>query len=77
VAITPDGRRAVSASFDKTLKVWDLKSGQIITTFTCDAEARCCTFADDRRIVAGDSAGRMYFLCLELTPENSADRNRL
>ena len=27
VAVTPDGRRAVSASCDKTLKVWDLESG--------------------------------------------------
>ena len=25
VAVTPDGRRAVSASGDKTLKVWDWK----------------------------------------------------
>ncbi|HEY9891019.1 MAG TPA: hypothetical protein V6D37_04290 [Candidatus Sericytochromatia bacterium] len=28
VAITPDGKRAVSASRDHTLKVWDLKSGK-------------------------------------------------
>lgn len=27
VAITPDGRRAVSASHDRTLKVWDLDRG--------------------------------------------------
>ena len=32
VAITPDGRRAVSASEDKTLRVWDLESGQSIRT---------------------------------------------
>ena len=28
VAVTPDGRRAVSASDDKTLKVWDLEPGR-------------------------------------------------
>jgi WD40 repeat protein len=27
VALTPDGRRAVSGSGDRTLKVWDLESG--------------------------------------------------
>ena len=27
VAVTPDGKRAVSASADQTLKVWDLASG--------------------------------------------------
>ena len=32
VAITPDGRRAVSASDDNTLRIWDLESGQTIRT---------------------------------------------
>ena len=32
VAVTPDGRRAVSASNDKTLKVWDLESGRELCT---------------------------------------------
>ena len=32
VAITPDGRRAVSASWDNTLRVWDLESGQSVRT---------------------------------------------
>jgi WD40 repeat protein len=27
VTVTPDGRRAVSASWDKTLRVWDLATG--------------------------------------------------
>ncbi len=27
-AVTPDGRRVVSASYDKTLKVWDLETGR-------------------------------------------------
>ena len=32
VAVTPDGRRAVSASDDKTLKVWELGSGRELRT---------------------------------------------
>lgn len=28
VAVTPDGRQAISASHDHTLKVWDLESGR-------------------------------------------------
>ena len=30
----PDGRRAVSASDDQTLKVWDLESGRELRTLT-------------------------------------------
>lgn len=32
VAVTPDGRRAVSASRDRTLRVWDLERGQVVRT---------------------------------------------
>ena len=32
VAVTADGQRAVSASWDKTLKVWDLESGRELRT---------------------------------------------
>jgi len=32
VSLTPDGRRAVSASEDNTLRIWDLDSGQCIRT---------------------------------------------
>ena len=68
VAVTPDGKQAVSASLDQTLKVWDLERGTVVATFTCDgpASARCCAFGGDRRIVAGDQSGRVHFLTLEL-----------
>jgi hypothetical protein len=32
VAVTADGKRAVSASHDKTLKVWDLDAGRVLHT---------------------------------------------
>jgi WD40 repeat protein len=34
VAVTPDGQRAVSASDDHTLKIWDLGSGRELRTLT-------------------------------------------
>jgi WD40 repeat protein len=63
--VTADGERAVSASSDKTLKVWELEAGLPIATFHCDAPAYCCASADVRCIVAGDTGGRVYFLALE------------
>jgi WD40 repeat protein len=65
VAVTPNGKRGVSAFWDNTLKVWDLDTGQLIATFHCDTHASCCACADNHRIVAGDRGGRVYILSLE------------
>jgi WD40 repeat protein len=52
VAVTPDGRRAVSASGDGTLRLWHLESGEGIATFIFS-----CAFAPDGlTIVAGDES---------------------
>ena len=32
VAVTPDGRQVVSGASDKTLRVWDLASGETVRT---------------------------------------------
>jgi WD40 repeat protein len=32
VAITPDGTKIVSGSYDKTIKVWDIASGRLLNT---------------------------------------------
>ena len=66
VAVTPDGRRAVSASRDRTLKLWDLSHGKVVATFTADAKLLACAVGPDGRvIIAGDESGRVHFLSLE------------
>lgn len=66
VALSADERLAVSASEDKSLKLWDLETGCLIATFSCDAATRCCAFAGNRKIIAGDHAGRIHSLSIEL-----------
>ena len=65
MAVSADGRRAVSASLDTTLKVWDVETGALVTTFTCDAAAYCCAFNADDQFIAGDEGGHVHFLHLE------------
>ena len=58
----PDGRRALSASWDNTLKLWDIKTGAQVARFTCDAIATCCAVIDAHRLVGGDRLGRLHWL---------------
>jgi WD40 repeat protein len=67
VAVTGSGDRAVSASDDRTLKVWDLQTSHVVATFTADAALLCCAMATaGTTIVAGDASGSIHFL--ELIP---------
>lgn len=66
VAVTPDGRLAVSASDDHTSRVWRLRDGTLLATFTGEGVGRSCAVASDRSaIVAGDALGRVHVLRLE------------
>ncbi len=53
-ALSADGRRAVSASFDKTLKVWDVDSGTELTTLAGHSASvdGVALSADGRRAVS-------------------------
>ena len=66
VAITADGRRAVSASADNTLRVWDLESGKELALLTADGTTTSCAVSlDGRTIVAGEATGNMHILKME------------
>ena len=68
MAVSPDGRRAVSGS-DKTLKVWDLERETVLATFTADHAIHAVACVSDRLLVAGDAGGRVHLLELVL-PED-------
>jgi WD40 repeat protein len=55
VAIAPDGRRAVSASDDRTLRLWDLESGRTIRVLEghTDSVLAVAVTSDGRRAITG------------------------
>jgi len=57
VAVTADGKRAVSASWDKTLKVWDLETGHELRTLEGHADyvTGVAVTADGKRAVSVSS----------------------
>ncbi|MFZ5448928.1 MAG: WD40 repeat domain-containing protein [Thermodesulfobacteriota bacterium] len=66
VALASDAQLALSASNDKTLKIWDVKHCQHVATFTVEYPLQCCTFAPNgRTIAAGDSFGNVHILRLQ------------
>lgn len=66
VAIASNGKRVISGSRDKTLKVWDFDRKQVIASLTMDGMLQCCAIATDKmEIVAGDEFGVVHFLRLE------------
>src|SRR6185503_11419600 len=53
-AVTPDGRHVVSASYDHTLKVWDLASGRALATLEghTSSVTACAVTPDGRHVVS-------------------------
>jgi WD40 repeat protein len=55
VVVTPDGRRVLSASNDKTVKMWDLATGNLLATFSGHTSMVCsiAIAPDGIRLAAG------------------------
>jgi WD40 repeat protein len=66
VAVSPDGKHAVSGSEDDTLKVWDLSTGEEVTSFIGESQIYACSIAPNRNtIVGGGLSGKLHILQLE------------
>jgi WD40 repeat protein len=57
VSFSPDGKRIVSGSFDRTVKVWDAQTGEeLLTLKGHSGNVRSVSFSPDgKRIVSGSS----------------------
>jgi WD40 repeat protein len=57
VALSPDGRRLVSGSDDKTIRVWDVQTGRELKRFTGHTDVvTCVALSPDGRWVLSASA---------------------
>jgi WD40 repeat protein len=61
-AVTPDGRRVVSASWDKTLRVWDLETGASLPLTFHAKTAYLAVAVTATAIIAGNTVGAVWFL---------------
>ena len=65
---TPDGRRMVSVSDDRFIKVWDLERWVHLATFSADTSlVSCAIVPDGMTVIAGDGWGAVHILRLEGT----------
>ncbi len=65
VALSGDGKTAVSGSEDNTLKVWDVARGACLASFTADGALLSVALRGDR-VFAGDRFGHVHLFALKL-----------
>jgi hypothetical protein len=75
IVVFPDGSKAVSCSYDKTAKVWCLRTGRCLVTLKGHGSNvnECCIFPDDKKILTGSKDGTIKVWCWEKVVEKSSD----
>lgn len=63
IVVTPDGRKVVSGSYDRTIRVWDLDGGDQLAAIVLDGKITTVNITPNgSTIVAGDILGSVYCL---------------
>lgn len=57
-----NGDRALSCSLDSTIRLWDIRTGNILSTFTAEAGITCMAMIANNVVVAGDLSGAVHHL---------------
>ena len=79
VALSGDGRLAVSASGDKMVKVWEVESGrELITLQGHTRGVQCVAWASDSRVlISGGADGIMQVYAMDIDLLMSLARSRV
>lgn len=74
VSVAPNSAMAMSAAWDGTVTVWDLWHGARVAVFVGDAPVLQCRWVSVNTIALGDLTGRVYFLRLIESHQDTVSR---
>ncbi len=63
LTLLPGGQQFLLGSDDKSIKLWDLETGENVATFSTESPLWSCALAADGQMAfAGDELGNLHFL---------------
>jgi WD40 repeat protein len=67
VAVSPDGQRALTGSYDETIKLWDISSGQLLKSYSVHSShiASVAFSPDGKLFISGDENGALKLWAIQ------------